>query len=341
MLTGGVNYLNLFLRLVFFPIQAGVSVFLYKTIHRTVPQMDENVAALMGLLYYVTTPKSIFIPEYSNLHNWFFALMVLCLLRYFGAKDSEGRQTAGELRWLVLAGIFMTCDVLAYPSMVLVFLCCLVFLLVRRSEKKWKELCAYVLPCVASAAVMFTYLLSYMTPQKMLEMAGEILGEGSHQTTVGEKLLGWGSSLGEMAMILLCALLVSLGIRWFIEKVWKKKLPGLLQLPGMLFFVIVFLIQIWFWLFSSFNAIYPQLLLMAVSLTGCYIYLRRDKTERLFYELILLAFVNYFRYFCCLTGDRCCWSPISLWEQWPDWYVWETTGRRKTPQERRQFRSCA
>lgn len=121
MLTGGVNYLNLFLRLVFFPIQAGVSVFLYKTIHRTVPQMDENVAALMGLLYYVTTPKSIFIPEYSNLHNWFFALMVLCLLRYFGAKDSEGRQTAGELRWLVLAGIFMTCDVLAYPSMVLVF----------------------------------------------------------------------------------------------------------------------------------------------------------------------------------------------------------------------------
>lgn len=33
---------------------------------------------------------------------------------------------------------------------------------------------------------------------------------------------------------------------------------------------------------------------MAVSLTGCYTYLRRDKTERLFYELILLAFVNYF-----------------------------------------------
>ena len=74
----------------------------------------------------------------------------------------------------------------------------------------------------------------------------------------------------------------------------EEKLPGLLQLPGMLFFVIVFLIQIWFWLFSSFNAIYPQLLLMAVSLTGCYTYLRRDKTEKLFYELILLAFVNYF-----------------------------------------------
>ncbi|MFR8791975.1 hypothetical protein [Gallintestinimicrobium sp.] len=139
----------------------------------------------------------------------------------------------------------MTCDVLAYPSMVLVFLCCLVFLLVHRSEKKWKELCAYVLPCVASAAVMFTYLLSYMTPQKMLEMAGEILGEGSHQTTVGEKLLGWGSSPGrEMAMILLCALLVSLwGSEWFIEKVWKESSRRTAAASGHAVFVIVFLIR--------------------------------------------------------------------------------------------------
>lgn len=294
MLTGGVNYLNLFLRIVFFPIQAGISVFLYKTIRKTVPQIDETVAMLMGLLYYMTTPKSIFIPEYSNLHNWFFALMVLCLLRYFGSKDSEGRTVEGKLRYLVLAGIFMTCDVLAYPSMVLVFLCCAVFLLVRRSEKKWKELCAYVLPCVAGAAAMFTYLLSYMTPQKMLEMVSEILGEGSHQTTVGEKLLGWSESLGEMLLILLCALILAWGGRRFVEKVLKKKLPEWLRAPGMLFFVLVMLIQIWFWLFSQFNAIYPQLPLMALALAGGYVYLRRDKTEKRFYKLILLAFVNYF-----------------------------------------------
>ena len=294
MLTGGVDYLNLFLRIVFFPIQAGVSVFLYKTIRKTVPQIDETVAALMGLLYYMTTPKAIFIPEYSNLHNWFFALMVLCLLRYFEAKDSEGRRGERKLRYLVLAGIFMTCDVLAYPSMVLVFFGCLVFLFVQKSGKKWKEICAYVLPCVLSAAAMFVYLLSYMTPQKMLEMAGEILGEGSHQMTVGEKLLGWGMSLGELALILLSALLASWGIRLFTEKILKKQLPKLLRTPGMLFLLMTFLIQTGFWLFSSFNAIYPQLPLMALSLVGGYVYLRRDKTEKLFYELLLLVFVNYF-----------------------------------------------
>ena len=107
-LTGGVNYLNLFLRFVFFPIQAGISVFLYKTIRKAAPRIDAPVAALMGVLYYVTTPKSIFIPEYSNLHNWFFALMVLCMICYLTGE--------GRLRYLVLSGIFMTCDVLAYPS---------------------------------------------------------------------------------------------------------------------------------------------------------------------------------------------------------------------------------
>ena len=294
MLTGGVDYLNLFLRIVFFLIQAVVSVFLYKTIRKTVPQIDETVAALMGLLYYMTTPKSIFIPEYSNLHNWFFALMVLCLLRYFGTKESEGSLVEGKLGYLALAGIFMTCDVLAYPSMVLVFLCCIGFLLLRKSERKAREVLAYALPCVLGAGAMFGYLLTYMTPQLMMQMIGEILGEGSHQTSVAEKLLDWGESLGETILILLAALLFSGLIRWIVENKMKKQLPELLRQHGMLFFLTVFVIQIGFWLFSSFHAIYPQLPLIALSLEGIYIYLRKDRSETFFFRWILLVFVNYF-----------------------------------------------
>ena len=80
---------------------------------------------------------------------------------------------------------------------------------------------------------------------------------------------------------------------------------------------------------------------MAVSLTGCYIYLRRDKTEKLFYELILLAFVNYFS--VLLLSN---WGPMLLVTYLIMGAVTglvclEDTGGRKTPQERRQFRSCA
>ncbi|MFQ8981685.1 MAG: hypothetical protein ACLR6I_15070 [Waltera sp.] len=49
-----------------------------------------------------------------------------------------------------------------------------------------------------SAGAMLGYLLTYMTPQIMMQMIGEILGEGSHQTSTADKLLLWVGSLGEV-----------------------------------------------------------------------------------------------------------------------------------------------
>ena len=83
MITGGINYLNLFLRVVSFLIQGGVAVFLYKTLRKVWPLMEQKTVVLLSLLYYIITPKCVYVPEYSNLHNWFFTLMILCMLRYF------------------------------------------------------------------------------------------------------------------------------------------------------------------------------------------------------------------------------------------------------------------
>lgn len=81
---------------------------------------------------------------------------------------------------------------------------------------------------------MFTYLLSYMTPQKMLEMAGEILGEGSHQTTVGENCWDGVKPGRDGHDPSVCPAGVSGNPMVYRESV-EEKLPGLLQLPGMLF----------------------------------------------------------------------------------------------------------
>ena len=42
MITGGINYLNLFLRVVSFLIQGGVAVFLYKTLRKDWPLMEQK-----------------------------------------------------------------------------------------------------------------------------------------------------------------------------------------------------------------------------------------------------------------------------------------------------------
>ena len=50
MITGGINYLNLFLRVVSFLIQGGVAVFLYKTLRKVWPLMEQKTVVLLSLL---------------------------------------------------------------------------------------------------------------------------------------------------------------------------------------------------------------------------------------------------------------------------------------------------
>jgi len=285
MITGGINYLNLFLRVVSFLIQGGVAVFLYKTLRKVWPLMEQKTVVLLSLLYYIITPKCVYVPEYSNLHNWFFTLMILCMLRYFF--------TGKKISYLVWSGICMTCDVLAYPSMVLVFVCCMGYLLLRRFDRKWKECAAYLLPCVISAGAMFAYLCTYMAPATMLQMVEEILNEGSHKMTLLEKIVSWSEGFGIVGALLILAAVAAWGVKLLITKLLKKKLPESLQVPGLFFLTAVFLIQVWFWLFGPSSAIYPQIPLVGILVAGLCIFLRKDRNQKAAAYIIGITCVSY------------------------------------------------
>lgn len=286
MITGGIQYLNLFLRVMGLAIQGAVAVFLYKTLRRTVPQLEQPTTMLLAMLYYIITPKCVYVPEYSNLHNWFFTLMILCMIRYFCEEK--------KLSHLVWAGIFMTCDVLAYPSMVLVFVCCMGYLLLRKSDRKWKECMAYLLPCVISAGVMLAYLLTYMTIPTMLQMVEEILSEGSHKMTLLQKILSWSDGFVIVAALLALAAVAAWGVKFLVTKLLKKKLPGEIQVPGMFFLVAVLLVQVWFWLLGPSSAIYPQVPLVGITLAGLYVFLKKERTQTTAAYIIAITYVNYF-----------------------------------------------
>lgn len=295
LLTGGVDFLNLYLRVVFFIVHGLIAVFFYRTLRRTKPDLDRNGAVLMALLFYVTSPKSIFVPEYSNLHLWFFVLMVLCLMRYY----CPGSADRGRLRYLMLAGACLACDVLAYPSMAVLFVFCVGFILLRPVGSRWKECLVYAAPCVLGAAVFLGYLLSYMEPGQILETVQYVLGESSHQVPLLAKLLDWAGSFGRMAVLMIGAA----GIAWVLKKVF----PGW-KVPFSLWtFLVLMVFQVGFWLFGSFNAIHPQILYPAVSLAGIVCYCRSGKREKAGFYVILLTFVSYFAVLALSN-----WSPILL-----------------------------
>ena len=93
---------------------------------------------------------------------------------------------------VVLAGIFMTCDVLAYPSMVLVFLCCLVFLLgAQIREKMERTLCLCTALCGKCGSNVYISSELYDTAENVGDGRRDS-GRGVPSDYCGRKIVGMG-----------------------------------------------------------------------------------------------------------------------------------------------------
>lgn len=110
----------LYLRFCGLLIHAAVGAFLYKTLTHFI---ERERALLIGCIYFFTLPKLMFLPEFSNIQVWCLLAAILCLLRYYGYSAS--RPGSRRLYCLVLAGCFLTLEVLSYPSTIFAFAACL------------------------------------------------------------------------------------------------------------------------------------------------------------------------------------------------------------------------
>lgn len=133
----------------FFLVQIGITLYLCRSLKECLPFLSGWEQILFAMVYYITTPKCNYVPEYPNLHMWFSTLLVLFLMRYFSAA-SRGH---GRSRYLVLAGGMPACDVPAYPGMVLLYPFCAGMILWRSNTGKNRmgEAAAFTLPCMLGA----------------------------------------------------------------------------------------------------------------------------------------------------------------------------------------------
>lgn len=304
LITGGNDFLNLYLREIYFLVQGLIAVYLCRTLRACLPWVEREIAVLLSMGFYLITPKCICIPEYSNLHMWFFALLCIQLMRYY-APESPWR---GKQYCLLLAGVFLTCDVLAYPSMALLFPVCVIFMVWRHVQARRKEVFLFVTPCVLSAIAFIVYLLSYMSPELIQQILPYILGEGSHQVDMRDKLVSWVMNFGHMAVALLIGGVISLGILTLCRKISRKAAqedPKELYL--LLFFLVQFVYQIYCWFTSIYNAAYPQITFVAVCLVGIYCYYKGGRKEKTGFYLILFTGISYFA--VILMSN---WGPMNL-----------------------------
>lgn len=305
-LTGGNTFLNLYLRVVYFLVQGAIAWYFYRTFRCCLPYLEKQNAVLAAMAYYVIAPKAICIPEYSNLHVWFFTLLCLQMMRYYCAGSAQ----KGRSWNLVLAGVFLACDVLAYPSMALLFPVCLLFIWKKHIQGRLKEYAAFATPCLVGGALFVGYLFTYMTPELMLKVLPCIFGEGSHQITYLDKLAVWGDGFGKMTAVLLIGGMVSAVILTVFRRINQNAANGkekAMNLYFVLFYLVQICYQIYCWLTSKYNASYPQVMFVAVILIGIFCYYRDGRTEKTGLYLILMALINYFA--VILTSN---WGPMNL-----------------------------
>ncbi len=331
--TGGsLNFLTILLRVCFFLVQAGITLYLGKCFRDCLPFLSWQERTLFAMAYFITTPKCIYVPEYSNLHMWFSTLLALFLMQYF----CRASHNHGKMRYLMLAGAMLACDVLAYPSMVLFYPVCAGFLLWNPSVKRNRpgQLAVFTLPCAAGGCAFLAYILSYMSPGQILTVLPHIIGDGSHQMTWMEKLGTWGMGIGEIALMTAGCGLVAVLLVFVAGQVRKRHGAGRPDAGvDWLFwwFAVQTIFQILYWFHTDYNSGYPQLPYSAVAVFALFC-LRgsRDKsrTAQCLMGMTALNFVGL-----NLFSN---WGPVSLtvylvtgllggflcWRQ----YFWEKRG---------------
>lgn len=299
--TGGtLHYMTVLLRVCFFIVQAGITLYLYYSLKDCIPILSRPERILFAMVYYITTPKCIYVPEYSNLHMWFSTLLILFLLQYF----CRASRNFGRGLYLVLAGAMLACDVLSYPAMVLFYPFCagVILLCFDTGKKGWnlKGLLQFTLPCVLGAAALLSYICSYMGMEDIALVAPAILGDGSHQMSMARKAAIWlGDALNAMLMILGCAAAASLLIL-AIKKLCGKKREFLDFKEGnkavfwlCAWFVVQVVFQIICWMDSDYNSGYPQIAYVAVPLFGLLCVRRCKGKEHIGLYMIGFSAVNY------------------------------------------------
>lgn len=195
-ITGSMEGALVFMRICGVIVQAGVSLFLYRTIRSYMPLW---LSMILSFAYFNFTPKHIQSPEFSLLFYWAFAGLMLCLLRYAKMK---------KLRWIVGAGISMSVIVLCYPTALLLFVYVAVWMLLKKAQLGKKVAGVFSLTCLACGLLFLAGVLG-VCGIGIFENIQAILMDESHKQNMGAHLLTHAKGMWEMlyvpaALIVLC-----------------------------------------------------------------------------------------------------------------------------------------
>lgn len=288
MITGTTTGIALFVRICGLVCHIIVHILFYKTL---ASYLDRDYSLLVSGISFFVLPKLMFVPEFSNMQIWFLILTSICLLKYYGKEKIEEQR--GKLGYLIAAGFFTALEVFTYPSTIFAFFGVVFFIvLFRRKGLPVKELVAYILPCISSAAVVIFILLTKIPLDKFSMLIKQATSDGSHSTTV----LEWFARQGLSWLKILAFMAVYALLAWIIFLILTKSkisVKSVLLWPK-LWILCALIGQVIIWLYGNRPPNYPSveyvIVLMVVIVAFCR---RKIKNTPAFVFLVVIPFLTF------------------------------------------------
>ncbi len=223
LITGTYTGVVIFLRVCTTVIQALLAIWGYKVMAKLT---KKEYAFLLGIAYFNFVPKQIQIPEFANMQVWFFSIMVLALLEYYSVIKTNKEGKRKNKLWLILSGIGMALEVLAYPSCLLLFPVFLVYIWIVSEKERIKDCLIYIGTCAVCGVLWFFSILRNVSPEEFIGNLGNVLSfDLTHEisgATEG-KFAGIISNVTGGVIFLLVLLVLTACIYYFINRIEKKK----------------------------------------------------------------------------------------------------------------------
>lgn len=183
-------------------IHLGVSIYLWHVLRRIV---GGDGAFLVGLIYFNTIPKQIMMPEFGIMQVWFLTLLSLFLIEYY---DNSVRNR----KYLIFAAFALVLTVLSYPSCLILYFLVAGILWRRSGKGRLADIGILTGICGLCGVIYLAYLLRNNTVEGLFHTLSYIVnGDITHSLSLSDKLLSFGESVSELALLCLAIVLLAAG----------------------------------------------------------------------------------------------------------------------------------
>lgn len=278
----------LFLRFVTLGIQLTLSYAVYRTLLRI---MEKKYSFLLALLYFNIVPKNFQIPEYSNMQLWFLTICVLLLMQYFYDHERGGKD-----KWYLLVGvgISLSCEVLTYPTCIILFPFFLIWILAGSGKKRLRDSAILTGTCAACGGWWLLCVFQNISLQEFIANVERLLSFDPTHAVSGatdakaqnylDNIVLWGKWMIVVGVVsgLICLLL----------GLWRKKKGKLMdrEIKWIVYPVIAILVaecvQLYYWAVERIGYEYLQIHFLVLWLFVAVLWRRADgRRKQLFWGI--------------------------------------------------------